>query len=136
MKKIVSYTWIIVLLLMAVHGTSLIQKEWTIKSIHGDGETVEVKIEELNCPDQIMSFRFKDNLFKKKIDARTCVIYNEGQIIKLRHNEHYPDKFLFVNERNPNQFILGGLEIIIGLLGLLANWPFFKSKSAIPISTR
>ena len=128
------YVWVLILLSMVAHGAYITQREWTLKSIHKEGEMVEVKIEKLNCPDQIMSFRFKTNLFQKKIDARTCVVFNEGQVIKLRHSQHYPGKFLFVNERNPNQFILGGLEIIIGLLGIVANWPFFKSKSAIPVS--
>ncbi|HLZ17691.1 MAG TPA: hypothetical protein VKQ08_11650 [Cyclobacteriaceae bacterium] len=129
MKRILGYFWILVLLL-AVHGSYVVRSEWKIKSIHQEGELVEVKIEALNCQDLVMSFRFRNALFQKKIDARTCVTFNPGQSIKLRRSERYADTFLFVNERNPNRFMLGGLEILIGLLGFLANWPLVKFKSA------
>ena len=126
MKTFSKYFWLLLLVLLAIHGTSVLQNEWKRKSIHGHGKMVEVKIDTLNCPRGVMIFHFGPKQFKKQIDARTCVVFNEGQTIKLRHSAQYPDMFLFVNERSPNRFLLGGLEILLGILGLLANWPLIN----------
>jgi hypothetical protein len=123
MKKISNYFWLFVLALLVIHGVSIIQNEWQRKTIHDYGETVEVKIEDLNCQKGMMAFHFEKSRFEKKIDARTCVLLNEGQRIKLKHSHEYPETFLFVNERSPSRFVLGGLEIALGIIGLLANWP-------------
>jgi hypothetical protein len=130
MKTIFNYCWLSFWLLLVIHGASIISDEWKRKIIHDHGEMVEVKIEELNCPNGTMTFRFVSTLCVKKIDARTCVVFNEGQKIKLKHSQKYPETFLFVNERSPNRFILGGLEIAVGIIGLLANWPLIYRKSA------
>jgi hypothetical protein len=130
MKTVFNYCWLIFWLLLVIHGASIISDEWKRKFIHDHGEMVEVKIEELNCPNEIMTFRCASILYVKKIDARTCVVFNEGQKIKLRHSLQYPERFLFVNERSPNRFILGGLEIALGIIGLLTNWPLIYRKSA------
>ena len=128
MKAISNYFWLLLLVLLIIHGVSVIQNEWKRKSIHDKGEMVEVKIDELKCSDGIMIFHFRQNLFVKKIDARTCVLFNEGQVIKLKYNPQYADIFLFANERSPNRFILGGLEITLGLIGLIANWPVISFR--------
>jgi hypothetical protein len=128
MKSFLKYLWILILLALVLHGVKNYKNEWRLKSIQDHGEIVEVKIQNLNCTEGTMSFNFKSSAFKKQIDTRTCVVFNVGQIIKLKHSEQYPDAFLFVNERNPNQFVLAGLEIALGLLGLLANWPLIDLK--------
>jgi hypothetical protein len=111
-----------------IYGVNSDLNEWRRKTIRDNCETVEVKIEELNCAQGIMTFHFKSFAFQKQIDARTCIVFNVGQKIKLKHSEQYPDTFLFVNERRPGQFILGGLEIALGIIGLLANWPMRQPK--------
>ena len=131
MKIISYYFWLLVLTLLVVHGASIIQNEWRRKTIHDHGETVEIKIEKLNCPNGVMTFYFEKSLVEKNIDARTCVLFNEGQRIKLKHSHQYPEMFLFVNERSPNRFILGGLEIALGIIGLLANWPLIRWRRPI-----
>jgi len=123
MKTISKYFWLIVLVFVVVHGVIVIRNEWQRKSIHDHGEMVEVKIEKLNCSDGIMTFYLGTILFEKNIDTRTCALLNKGQKIRLKHSQQYPNTFLFVNERSLNRFILGGLEILVGLIGLLANWP-------------
>ena len=87
-----------------------------------------MKIEELNCPHHTMSFYFGEQRFQREIDARTCVLFNKGQMIKLKHNQQYPDVFLFANERSPNLFTLGSLEIVLGIIGLLASWPWIPAR--------
>jgi len=129
MKITLNYFWFPLWALLVFHGTSIIQNEWQKKSIHDHGELIEVKIEALNCPQQTMSFHFGGQRFQKKIDARTCVLYNEGQMIKLKHSQQHADVFLFVNERSPNLFTLGSLEIVLGIIGLLASWPFTPVRS-------
>jgi|GEM_PF-2929374 len=128
MKTISKYFWITVLLFVAVHGANVIRNEWQRKSIHDHGEMVEVKIEELDCSNGIMTFYLGTILFEKNIDTRTCALLNKRQKIRLRHSEQYPDTFLFVNERSPSRFILGGLEIVVGLIGLLTNWPVSRTR--------
>jgi hypothetical protein len=123
MKTMLGYLWLTLLLLLAIHGVTVIQNEWKRKSIHDHGNIVEVKIENLNCPNGTMTFHFGAILVEKQIDARTCVLFNEGQKIKLKHSQQFSDTFLFVNERSPNRFILGGLEVVLGIIGLFANWP-------------
>jgi hypothetical protein len=130
MKTISKFFWLIVLLFVVGHGANVIRNEWQRKSIHDHGEMVEVKIEKLNCSDGIMTFYLGTIRFEKNIDTRTCALLNEGQEIRLRHSEKFSDTFLFVNERSPNRFILGGLEILVGLIGLLANWPLSTERSA------
>jgi hypothetical protein len=131
MKPFFNYAWWIASVLFVIHGANVILGEWKIKSIHTHGEMVDIKIEELNCSKGIMSFHFGANLFEKRIDARTCVIFNESQKIKLKHSIQYPDIFLFANERNPNLFVLGGLEIALGILGILTNWPVTRKKRSL-----
>ena len=139
MKTVSNYFWRVVLALLVIHGASVVQNEWKRKSIHDHGEVIEITIDELNCPKGSMTFHLGPNLFEKKIDARTCVLFNEGQRIKLKHSRQYPEMFLFVNERNPNAFISGGLEIVLGIIGLLANWSLvinrkskYRNFSALP----
>jgi hypothetical protein len=122
------YFWLPISLLLAVHGATVILDEWQRKSIH-EGETVEVKIDQLICADGIMTFHFGQIAFKKKIDIRTCALLNKGQKIKLKHNSQYPERFLFVNERSPSRFILGGLEILLGLVGLFTNLPLRQTQT-------
>ena len=126
MKTVSKYLWLLALAILVIHGLSVIRNEWKRKFIHDHGETVTVKIDVLQCPAGVMTFHFGPNLFQKEIDARTCVVFNVGQAIKLKHSEQYPDMFLFVNERNPNRFLLGGLEIVLGIIGLMANWPLLS----------
>jgi len=128
MKLISNYFWLLVLTLLVIHGASTVQNEWQTKMIHDHGQTVEVKIEDLNCEKGMLTFKFEKRPFEKKVDARTCVLFNAGQRIKLKHGHQYPETFLFVNERSPNRFILGGLEIALGIIGLLANWPLINGK--------
>jgi hypothetical protein len=128
MKPFLKYFWILALILILFQGVNTIQNEWKRKSIHDHGKLVDVKIDKLNCPNGVMTFHFGSSHFEKNIDARTCVLFNEGQTIKLRHNPRYADTFLFANERSPNRFILGGLEITLGFIGLIANWPFINSR--------
>lgn len=128
MKGVWIYGWLVVLLLVAIHGAFVVKGEWTVKSIRQHGALVEVKIEQLKCPEKLMTFTYGNAVHQKRIDAHTCAMFNEGQKIKLRHSNLEPDTFLFVNERNPNLFLLGGLEIAVGLLGLLANWPARRRK--------
>ncbi|HEV8513373.1 MAG TPA: hypothetical protein VGQ59_08850 [Cyclobacteriaceae bacterium] len=131
MKRLSNYFWLFISIFLAIHGTTVILDEWQRKSIH-EGETVQVTIDELNCSDGIMKFHFEQTAFEKKIDTRTCALLNKGQKIKLKHSIQYPERFLFINERSPNQFILGGLEILISLIGFLANWP--RKKQIKPIT--
>ncbi len=126
--KISKYFWLIILLFVVIHGANVIRNEWQRKSIHDHGEIVEVKIEKLNCARGIMNFYFESILFEKDIDARTCALFNKGQKIKLKHSKLYPNMFMFISERSPNRFILGSLEILVGLIGLLANWPMRQPK--------
>lgn len=130
MKKLSNYFWLLISLLLILHGTSLILDEWQRKSIH-EGKIIEVKIDELNCSKGIMTFHFGHTIFEKKIDTRTCALFNKGQAVKLKHSDLYPDKFLFINERSPNRFILGGLEIFISFIGFLTNWPRKPTKSNV-----
>jgi len=127
MNRFSNYIWLFISLLLAIHGTSIILDEWQRKSIH-DGEIVEVTIDDLNCSNGLMTFHFAKSAFAKEIDTRTCALFNKGQKIKLKHSTQYPDRFLFINERSPNRFILGGLEILLGLVGFLTNWPRRKPK--------
>jgi hypothetical protein len=124
------YFWLLISFLLAIHGASVILDEWQRKSIH-EGETVEVKIDQLICADGTMTFHFGQTAFEKKIDTRTCALLNKGQKIKLKHSSQYPERFLFVNERSPNRFLLGGLEILLGLVGLFTNLPFRQTKRTI-----
>jgi hypothetical protein len=128
MKTALNYFWLLLLVLLGLHGAMNIRNEWQRKAIHDHGALIEVKIEELNCPQQMMSFKYSDQRFQKSIDARTCALFNEGQKIKLKHSPQYPDTFLFVNERSPNRFILGGLEIALGIIGLMTNWPSINRR--------
>lgn len=130
MKTISNYFWLLLSLLLAIHGATVILDEWQRKSIH-DGETVEVKIDKLNCASGIMIFHFGLSIFEKEIDTRTCALFNNGQKIRLKHSSQYPDRFLFINERSPNRFILGGLEILLGLIGFLTNWPMRRAKQIV-----
>jgi hypothetical protein len=130
MKTISNYFWLLVSLLLAIHGTTVILDEWQRESIH-ESETVEVKIDQLNCANGTMTFHFGQTPFEKEIDTRTCALLNKGQTIKLKHNGEYPDRFLFVNERSPNRFILGGLEIFLGLIGILTNCPMRRTKKIV-----
>jgi hypothetical protein len=124
------YFWLPISLLLVIHGATVILDEWQRKSIH-EGETVEVKIDQLICADGIMTFHFGQIAFKKKIDIRTCALFNKGQKIKLKHSNQYPERFLFVNERSPSRFILGGLEILLGLVGLFTNLPLRQTQQTI-----
>jgi len=126
-EKTSNYFWLSISLLLSIHGTTVILDEWQRKTIH-NGETVEIKIDRLNCAEGIMTFHFGQAAFEKEIDARTCALFNEGQTIKLKHSSQYPDRFLFINERSPNRFILGGLEILLGLIGFLTNWSVRQQK--------
>ena len=128
MKIISNYFWVLLLTLLVIHGADVFQNEWQRRSIHHNGEIVEIKIEKLNCPKGTLTFNFQKTPHEKKIDARTCALLNEGQKIKLKHSRQYPDKFLFVNEQSPNHFILGGLEMVLGIVGLIANWPAIKLR--------
>ena len=130
MKKFPNYVWFLLSLLLAIHGTTIILDEWQRKSIH-DGDTVEVKIDKLNCSNGIMTFHFGVTAFEKKIDARTCALFNKGQKIKLKHSRQYPDKFLFINEHSSNRFVIGGLEIALAIIALLANWPSRRTKQIV-----
>jgi len=132
MKRFSNYFWLLLSLLLAIHGTTVIMDEWQRKSIH-ESETVEVKIDELNCSNGIMAFHFGQTAFEKEIDVRTCALLNKGQKIKLKHSQQYPDRFLFINECSPNRFILGGLEIILGVIGLLTNWPLINFRRSAKI---
>jgi hypothetical protein len=127
MRTFSNYFWLLISLLLAVHGTTIILDEWQRKSIH-NGETVEVTIDRLNCEDRIMIFHFGPTAFEKKIDGRTCALLNVGVKIKLKHSSQYPERFLFLNERSPSRFILGGLEVLLGLIAILANWPMKQIK--------
>src|SRR5579871_1958229 len=129
MRQFLLFVGIIVLLILIVHGSLTVASEWRVRTIHRYGAIVDVKIESLDCPAKLMTFKFKEHEYKKKIDARTCVVFNVGQTIKLRHSEVEPDTFLFVNERNPNLFLLGGLEIAVGLVALIANWPSSSKRN-------
>lgn len=128
MKVLFKYLWPALLLLLAMHGVNVIRDEWKRKSIHDHGKIAEVKIEGLMCALGVMTFHFETMLVEKKIDARTCVLLNEGQTIKLKHSEQYPDTFLFVNEQSPYRFISGSLEIALGMIGLMGNWPLFNFR--------
>ncbi len=128
MRNLLKFFWLLALVFLVVQGSYTIWKEWEIRSIHAQGEIVEVKIEELRCTKGLMAFYFEKTRREKKIDARTCIVFNIGQKIKLKHSRHYPDTFLFVNERNPMLFLLGGLEMALGVFGLVANWPMNKRK--------
>ena len=130
MKTISNYFWLLLSLLLAIHGATVIVDEWQRKSIH-DAETVEAKIDQLNCANGIMTFHFGQTSFEKEIDTRTCALLNKGQTIKLKHSSEYPERFLFMNERSPNRFILGGLEILLGIIGFLTNWPKRQSKQIV-----
>src|SRR6267154_4547302 len=136
MRTAVNYFWLPLWVLLVIHGASIIRNEWQRKSIHDHGELVKVKIEELNCPQHMMSFYFGEQRFQKKIDARTCVLFNEGQTINLKHSQQYAEVFLFVNERSPNLFILGSLEIALGIIGLLAGWPWISVRGTRDKSLR
>jgi hypothetical protein len=131
MKAIFNYFWLALLLLLIIHGASIVQNEWQIESVHDHGKIVEIKIEELNCSNGIITSHFESIAFQKKIDARTCALLNVGQKIRLKHSRQYPDTFLFVNEQSPNRFILGGLEITLGLIGLLSNWPMIRRRRVV-----
>ena len=128
MSSILKYSWVAFLLLLVIHGASVIKNEWRVKLIHKTGELVEVTVEGLDCPQLLMTFRFENERHQKKIDARTCVLFSPGQKIKFKHSHEHADTFLFVNERNPNLFILGGLEMVVGIIGLLANWPLIRKR--------
>lgn len=130
MKKIWNYFWLLISLLLAIHGATVSVDEWQRKSIR-NGETVDVKIDRLNCTNGIMTFHFEHKTIEKEIDTRTCALLNKGQTIKLKHSSQYPERFLFINERNPNRSILGGLEIVISLIGFLTNWPRKQNKSVV-----
>src|SRR5258706_4646483 len=130
MRSVLKYSWIIILCGLIIYGAIVIRNEWKRKLIHTHGEIVEVTIEELDCPRKIMSFRFGSEKYHKQIDARTCVLFNQGQKIKLKHSQQYTDTFLYLNEINPNLFILGGLEMALGILGLLSNWPLIRTRQA------
>jgi len=127
MRAFSNYFWLLISLVVAIHGTVVIHDEWQRKCVH-EGETVEVRIDELNCSNGIMTFHFGQAVFEKDIDTRTCALFNKGQTIKLKHSNQYPDQFLFINERSPNRFILGGLEILICFIGFLTNWPVKQTK--------
>jgi hypothetical protein len=73
-----------------------------------------------------MAFEFEAKNYTRKISGRDCAVFNVGQKIKLKFNRHYPGKFAFPNEHRPNTLILGALEMIVALLGLLAHWPHLK----------
>ncbi len=126
MRLVLHYSGLILLLLLITHGAIVSRKEWRIKSVHDHGQLIEVKIGKLDCTQKMMSFLWDRHVFQKKIDARSCVVFNEGQKIRLKHDQQYADTFLFVNERSPNLLILGALEIILGIIGLMANWPFLR----------
>jgi hypothetical protein len=128
MKKMLNYCWLAALLAAMFHGGTVILNEWQRKSIHAHGELLDLKVETLNCPQGWMSFYFGTSRFEKKIDARTCALLNPGQKIKLKHSRDYPETFLFVNEQSPNRFIMGSLEILLGIIGLLANWPLAPGR--------
>lgn len=128
MKPFLRWCWLVSLSLLIIYGATLIREEWKRKFIHEHGELVNVEIEQLNCPQQLMTFRFGVQHFRKEIDARTCVLFNVLQTIKLKHSARYPDTFLFANERSPNRFLLGGLLIALGIIGLVANWPLFNYR--------
>jgi len=123
MKLIVRYSWLAILFLLVIHGASIIRKEWKRRSILTHGKIVEVTIEKLNCSQCIMTFQFGITRYEKKIEARDCALFNTGQKIKLKHDEEYPDTFLFANEQKPNLFLLGGLEMVLGVFGFLSSWP-------------
>ena len=131
MKTLPKYSWLAILLFLVIHGASIIQNEWQRKSIHDHGEIVEIEIGELNCLKGIMTFHFESIPFQKKIDTRTCALLNVGQKIKLKHSQQYPDTFLFVNEHSPNRFVLGGLEMALGIIGLLTNWPLAQRRRSV-----
>ena len=130
MKTALNFFWLILLVLLAIHGAFVVRNEWKTRFVHKNGEIIEVKIEDLDCGRKIMSFNFATNLVEKKIDARTCALLNRGQTIRLKHSPAYSDLFLFINEHHSNSFLSGGLEIAVGIIGLLANLPIVAFRKA------
>ncbi|MBS1506160.1 MAG: hypothetical protein JSS79_05905 [Bacteroidetes bacterium] len=132
MKAILYFLYLVVLLGLGGYGYVSFRNEWRTKIIIDQGEIVEVRITHLNCPLGEMTFVFEDGNYTQKISSRDCALFNQDQKIKLKYNRDYPDQFAFVNEHRPNVLILSALEMVLALIGLIANGPFYKIRKSDP----
>jgi hypothetical protein len=120
MKRAITYLGLIFLGLIILLGIMTTRKEFMTRSIQATGEVVNVTIDNVDCNAGIMTFHLRQgDVHEKEIDESICGLFEEGQVIFLKHNRNYPQQFVFVNEDNSSLFILGGVEIGIGLIGLL-----------------
>lgn len=129
MKLIFHLLWLLFLGLLMVHGAIAVYREWRGRTILKEGKIVEVIIRQLDCEENRMTFQFENSSFQKKIDSRDCALFNKNQKLKLKYSETYPGIFLFANEYRPNLLMLGALEIILAVLGLIANLPLAQSRN-------
>lgn len=130
MKSISYFLWLAFLLGLGGYGYFTFHSEWKTKNIIDHGELVEVKITHLDCLHGEMTFAFEAGNYTRKISHRDCVLFNNRQKIKLKYDRSYPDQFVFVNEHRPNVLLLAALEMMLALVGLIANGPFAGNRKS------